>query len=94
VREYLCGDAAEHHRSDPAPPMWGHNNEIAILFLGGRDYRCIRMIMNDLYRLARHVVDFAESATPVKMRAACAFACSAYYANSFVIWNIFEEGTS
>src|ERR1700680_2792989 len=57
MREYLCGNAPEQHRCDPASSVRGHHDEVAAFLLCGGYYRLVRVIMDDLRGLALHTGD-------------------------------------
>src|SRR5262249_15020377 len=52
MREHLHRHAAEHDCRDPAPPVRGHDDEIAASSLGGVDDAFVRMIPFDLHGFA------------------------------------------
>jgi hypothetical protein len=52
MREYLIGHTPEQNRGNPAPPVRGHDDDIASLVLCGRDDRLIGVVMLELHGLA------------------------------------------
>src|SRR5580704_16065657 len=62
MRQHLDRLAAEKERSDAAPPMRGHDDQITPFRGGGIDDRLIRMLALDLDGLACDTGCFAASA--------------------------------